>query len=327
MNDIVSLPRILISNTIRLMNLAPIVIFAFNRPGHLSNLFTSLLTNPEAQFSKIYLFIDGPRSSDDNKPIEATRKIGEQFSSFLNITIFQNEKNIGLSESILGGIDKVLLNHDRVIVLEDDLELSSNFLSFINRGLEVHTNDLSVASIQGFSLIDLKSAQSSYFLRGADCWGWATWSNRWDSLVRDPRILLDQLRSKKLTTDFDLNGAYPYTNMLERNCNKAIDSWAIRWHASMFLEGKVSLYPAKSLVRNMGRDGSGTHGGSQEEVEARLTQEPIEYNWTKPEETPRIVRKLRRKLRSRYRTYTVFDPRKYFAWASRTWASRRISTK
>ena len=296
---------------------APIAIFAFNRPEHLSNLFASLLTNPEAEFSEIYLFIDGPRNNDEKELTAETAKIGEDFSKFLNLTIFQKEKNLGLSESILGGIDKVLLNHDRVIVLEDDLELSPIFLRFVNRGLEVHISDLSVASIQGFSMIDLKSSESSYFLRGADCWGWATWSNRWDSLVRDPRILLDQLRNKKLTRDFDLKGAYPYTNMLERNCNNAIDSWAIRWHASMFLEGKVSLYPAKSLVKNMGRDGSGTHGGSQEEVQAELREEPIEYIWTKPQETPRIVRKLRRKLRSRYRTYTLLDPRKYISWASR----------
>ena len=301
---------------------APIAIFAFNRPGHLSNLFTSLLTNPEVEYSEIYLFIDGPRTNDEKKLTAETKKIGQDYSKFLNLNISQNEKNLGLSESILGGIDKVLLTHDRVIVLEDDLELSPNFLRFINRGLEVHKSDLSVASIQGFSMIELKSSETSYFLRGADCWGWATWSNRWESLVRDPRILLEQIRNKKLTRDFDLKGAYPYTNMLERNCNKAIDSWAIRWHASMFLEGKMSLYPAVSLVNNMGRDGSGTHGGSQEEVQATLTDEPIEYMWTKPQETPRIVRKLRRKLRSRYRTYTFLDPRKYIFWVSRRFRSK-----
>ena len=301
---------------------APIAIFAFNRPQHLNNLFASLMANPEAKFSEIFLFVDGPRNSDDQKLTAETKKIGEYFASFLNLTIFQNQKNLGLSESILGGIDKVLLNHNRVIVLEDDLELSPNFLRFINRGLDVHRSDLSVASIQGFSMIDLKPSETSYFLRGADCWGWATWSNRWEILVRDPKILLDQLHDKKLNREFDLGGAYPYTNMLERNCSKAIDSWAIRWHASVFLAGKVSLYPGKSLVKNMGRDGSGTHGGSQEEAQAELTNEPIEYNWTKPEETPRNVRKLRRELRSRYHTYSDLDPRKYISWAI-----RRIKSK
>ncbi len=297
---------------------APIAIFAFNRPAHLSKLFVSLLSNPEAEFSEIYLFIDGPRNEDEKKLTLETKKIGKDFSRLLNLTIFENTKNLGLSVSILGGIDRVLTNNDCVIVLEDDLELSPNFLHFMNRGLKVHKGDLSVASIQGFSMIELKSSESSYFLRGADCWGWATWSNRWESLVRDPRTLLNQLRNKNLTKEFDLKGAYPYTNMLERNCQNKIDSWAIRWHASMFLLGKVSLYPAKSLVKNMGRDGSGTHGGSQEEVQAELTEEPIEYIWTKPEENPRIVRKLRRRLRSRYHTYSVFDPRKYISWASRS---------
>ena len=69
---------------------APIAIFAFNRPGHLSNLFTSLLTNPEAEFSEIYLFIDGPRTNDEKKLTSETKKIGLDFSKFLNLNIFQN---------------------------------------------------------------------------------------------------------------------------------------------------------------------------------------------------------------------------------------------
>jgi len=296
---------------------APIAIFAFNRPGHLNNLFSSLMTNPEAIFSEVYLFIDGPRNSEDKRAIAETKAVGESFAKFLNLTIIQKERNVGLSESILGGIDTVLLNHDQVIILEDDLELSPNFLHFVNTGLELHRDDFRVASIQGFSIIELKSTESSYFLRGADCWGWATWANRWKYLVRDPNILLEQLRIKNLTKDFDLNGAYPYTNMLERNCNKALDSWAIRWHASMFLENRVSLYPGKTLVKNMGRDGSGTHGGSQEEIENVMADSPIDYSWTKPQESRRIVRKIQKKLRSRYHTYSASDPRRYTSWLIR----------
>ncbi|WP_460879139.1 hypothetical protein [Pontibacter rugosus] len=72
---------------------------------------------------------------------------------------------------------------------------------------------------------------------------------------------MQQLHAQELTTEFDFDNSYPYTQMLIDQINKKNDSWAIRWYASAFLENKYTLYPTKTLVKNIGLDMSGTHSG------------------------------------------------------------------
>jgi hypothetical protein len=102
---------------------------------------------------------------------------------------------------------------------------------------------------------------SSFFLRGGDCWGWGTWKNRWELFESDGVALLTQIEQNNLGENFDLQGSYPFTQMLRDQISGLNDSWAIRWHASLFLENRLTLYPAKSLINNSGFDGTGTHTG------------------------------------------------------------------
>jgi hypothetical protein len=74
--------------------------------------------------------------------------------------------------------------------------------------------------------------------------------------------LLDELEFRKLTKEFDFSGFHPYTKMLRDQIAGKNNSWAIRWYASAFLKNKLTLYPGKSLVHNIGLDGSGTHCGN-----------------------------------------------------------------
>lgn len=45
------------------MNLAPIIVFAFNRLDTLKNTINSLLQNEEAKLSDLFVFVDGPREN------------------------------------------------------------------------------------------------------------------------------------------------------------------------------------------------------------------------------------------------------------------------
>ena len=53
---------------------------------------------------------------------------------------------------------------------------------------------------------------------------------------------------------------YPFYEMLEKQTQKKIDSWAIRFYTSFFLENNYFLFPNKSLVENIGfNDENATH--------------------------------------------------------------------
>ena len=134
-----------------------------------------------------------------------------------------------------------------------------------------HSND-EVASIHGYLYPIKQALPEAFFLPGADCWGWATWRRGWSYFNADGQYLLDELNKRNLIKDFDYNGTYPYSTMLQSQIDGRNDSWAIRWYASTYLLGKITLYPGCSLVHNIGNDGSGTHSDISGVMDVSLRQ-------------------------------------------------------
>jgi hypothetical protein len=165
--------------------------------------------------------------------------------------------------------------HDRVIVLEDDLVTAPTFLRYMNDALMTYEDEETVGSIHGYWYPARFNVPETFFLRGASCWGWATWSRAWRMFEPDGGKLLAELRRRKLTRLFDLDGAIGYTRMLQQQIAGKNNSWAIRWHAAMFLAGGLQLSPGASLVRNIGFDGSGTHSGKSEAYRVELAYKAV----------------------------------------------------
>jgi len=240
---------------------APIAVFAFRRPDHLRRCLAALSAATGARESQLIVFCDGPRDESDRALVERTREVARAASGFASVEVVEAQRNKGLAASVIEGVTHVLADHENVIVVEDDLVVSEDFLAFMNQGLFLYRDDERVVSIHGFLPAVEASMPQSFFLRGADCWGWATWRESWQSVNFDGAELLDQLRKHPDRSQFDFGGAYPYLKMLQDQVDGAIDSWAIRWYASAFLTDRYTLHPGVSLVTNIGMEGSGTHLG------------------------------------------------------------------
>jgi hypothetical protein len=145
----------------------------------------------------------------------------------------------------------------------------------MNEALDRFASDERVISIHGYVYPVQQTLPEAFFLPGADCWGWATWRRGWDIFNADGQALLDELKRRGLRKEFDFNGAYAYSTMLEGQIEGLNNSWAVRWYASAFLAGKLTLYPGRSLVHNIGNDGSGTHRGDGTSHNATLSATPI----------------------------------------------------
>jgi hypothetical protein len=236
----------------------PVVIFAYNRPIHFKKTLNALSSNPEAQFTDLIIYSDGPKFHEDYILVEQVRAIAKESNGFKSITIKEQYSNRGLANSVINGVSEQLTKTNSIIVLEDDMIVSKNFLSFMNKNLGLYEKDENVASIHAYCY-PIANLPDLFFIRGADCWGWATWRRAWDEFEPDGSKLFNELIIRKLKFRFNLMGSYNYTGMLKRQIAGINDSWAIRWHASMFLLNKVTLYPGKSLVQNIGFDGTGTH--------------------------------------------------------------------
>jgi hypothetical protein len=260
------------------MKIAPITLFVYNRIWHTQKTIESLQKNLFAKESDLYVYSDGPFRKEDETKVISVREYIKSISGFKKVTLIPRKTNLGLSLSLIDGITEIVNRHQRIIVLEDDMVSSPYFLKFINEALEHYKNEEKIISIHGYIYPVRATLPETFFLKGADCWGWATWKRGWDQFEPNGETLLAEIRKRGLERDFDFQGAYPYTKMLEEQIKGKNDSWAIRWYASAFLNDKLTLYPGRSLIRNIGTDASGTHSGDTRIYDTDLFDKPIEIS-------------------------------------------------
>ncbi len=241
------------------MALAPIALFLYRRPEHTRRTLESLRACAELARSPLVVFCDAAKTSEAEDAVRETRAVARRLVP--NATFVERDRNYGLARSIIEGVSELTARYGKVIVVEDDLEVAPSFLRFMNEGLDRYANDDQVMQVSGYQFpLDPPLTARSLFLSFPTSWGWATWQRAWQHF--DPQATgYQRLKADAaLRRRFDLDGSYPYFDMLERQQRGEIDSWAIRWHLSVMLSDGLVLYPARSLVVNTGFDGSGTHG-------------------------------------------------------------------
>jgi hypothetical protein len=240
---------------------APIAIFCYNRPKHLSRMIQSLKQCEEYKKSPIFVFADGAVDNTDKRFVENTRKIAKKMLGY-KANYFFSRTNKGLANSIIFGVNKVLKKYDRIIVIEDDLILHKWFLRFMNEALYYYWSSKKVFQVSGYMYnsknIDHKN--SVLFLPFITSWGWGTWRNSWKCFDHDAKGWKSLDLSIKKQDRFNLNNTYDFSNMLKLQMLGKINSWAIRWYWSVFKKSGLTVFPPVSLVKNDGFDGSGTHG-------------------------------------------------------------------
>jgi hypothetical protein len=248
---------------------SPIALFVYNRPIHTKKVLDKLALNKEAKNSVLFVFCDGLKqnSSDTMKiALQETRAIIELENRFRKVIIHTHNENQGLANSIIFGVSKVLYTYNSVIVLEDDIVPEKGFLKYMNQALEMYKNVQEIGCISGWNYTFKKNnlKTQTFLLKGADCWGWATWKRSWDLFEKDGSKLKQEIENNDLVLSFNRNGTHSFYEMLTDQIHGKNDSWAIRWHASLFLANKFCLYPKYPIVKNIGFDGTGTHCGNEE---------------------------------------------------------------
>lgn len=243
-------------------NLAPIALFVYNRPEHTKRTVESLLRNPLAKFSELFIFSDAAKTYESRNLVEQVRKYVRSIDGFKSVWVTERENNYGLANSIIHGVTKLCNDYAKVIVLEDDLFIAPTFLNYMNEALVRYQDDEKVMQISGHMFpLHIEADSDAIFLPFTTSWGWATWKRAWEKF--DPAakayetLKIDAQKRKA----FDLDNSYPYFKMLEQQKKGLTDSWAIRWNLSVFIDNGLVLFPRATLVNNHGFDGSGIHCG------------------------------------------------------------------
>lgn len=253
------------------MTLSPVALFAYKRPVHTRRVLESLVANECASKSELFIFCDGPARPEDTEAVKEVRRLVKSRQWCGKVNIIERYKNLGLANSIIIGVTELCDKYGRVIVLEDDLVLSPQFLNYMNDALEIYKEIPKVMHISGYMFPVRGELPETFFYRATSCWGWGTWKRAWDKFESNASELLPKFENKSLQYQFNINGSYDFFNMLKEQAAGKIDSWAIRWQAKVFLEGGFCLHPRASLVNNIGHDGTGVHCGSTEVFDVKIS--------------------------------------------------------
>lgn len=262
-------------------NYAPVVIFGYNRVDKLRKCIEALMECDGIGHTEIFLYIDGPKDQIDeyavNKVKEYTRKLKEQ-SRFLNMKIKYQERNLGLAESVISGITEIINQYGKVIVLEDDILVTSDFLLFMNGALDAFQNDGKVWSISTNTLSNHKIKECRedilWTYRG-ECWGWASWADRWNKVDWEVSDYNKFINNKKCQRVFN-RGGRDMTQLLQMQHDGKINSWAIRWCYQQYKENMITVFSKYPKSYNIGLDGSGTNCGGET---TRLPETQLEKTW------------------------------------------------
>ncbi len=273
-------------------SLAPIVLFVHARPEHARRTLEALASNALAAKSDLWIYADGARNEAEAGRVRAVRDIVRQASGFRSVTLVERESNYGLARNIIEGVSEVCERHGRVIVLEDDVVTSRGFLAFMNAALDRYKDEPRVWHVSGWNYpIDPSGLGDAFFWRAMNCWGWATWSDRWRRFRKAP-IELIQAWDRASIARFNLGGAHDFWRQVKENATGQRDTWAIFWYASIFENGGLCLNPARSFVRNIGHDGSGENCGRSDAFLAAHLAETFERFPAEVEESVLAVQRV-----------------------------------
>jgi len=246
---------------LKMITKAPLVLFVYNRPEHTLRTIEALKKNHSATDSVLYIFSDAPKDFKAEDNVKKVRDYIKTITGFKQVIITLAHTNMGLAESVISGVTNVITREGKVIVLEDDLITSTNFIDYMNEALETFISDKKIWSISAHNIsIKIPKDYHShiYMSYRASSWGWATWKDRWLKNDWDLLDYLDFKNNRKQQILFNRGGP-DLSVMLKKQMEGKIDSWAIRWCYNQFKFNAYTVYPIHSKVLNIGMDGSGVH--------------------------------------------------------------------
>lgn len=282
-----------------MQNFAPIALFVYNRPEHTRRTIKFLQQNLLAEESRLYIFSDAAKNPNNQSLVEEVREIIHSVEGFKHVELIERKNNLGLANSIIDGVSRLVKEYGKVIVFEDDLISSMYTLQYFNDALIRYQDEEKVMHI-GAYMYPLKEENlpETFFYRAATSWGWATWDRAWKNFEPDIDLIISRFDNEKKHR-FSIDGTMNFWKQILEFKSGKNNSWAIRWYASIFLKGGLTLNPSKSLINNIGHDGTGIHSGMNDIYHVIINPQPIQSFPEKIEENQLVYHSIKNFLKNR----------------------------
>jgi hypothetical protein len=288
--------------------IAPVIIFVYARPEHTRQTIESLAKNALADETDVYIYSDAAKNEKVQQKVELVREYIdtlEQRNLFKSLHIIKSNANKGLARSVISGVTDIIEKYSKVIVVEDDLIFSPDFLQYMNDALDFYKEDKRIWSICGYTFnlkIPSDYKHDIYLSYRGGSWGWATWKDRWDKVDWDVSDYLEFQKNTELRKLFN-RGGRDMANMLDLQMQGKIDSWAIRWCYTQSKLNMLTVYPIISRIKNIGLDGTGTHSGVTSKYDTEISDGLIKCKF----ETINLDRRIIKSFRDHFGTGLDFS--------------------
>ncbi len=240
-----------------------IALFAFNRPNLLQQTLSALAANDLAGTASLTIFCDGPRNEKDGPNIRSVRELAKNARGFATLEVVEHNQNMGCAASVIHGLTEMFRLHERLIVIEDDIVTSPYTLRFLSNGLAHYEDNEKVFNIAAWTPphiirhLPTGYPYDVYAIPRFNCWGWASWRDRFQSIDWDVTDYQEFKNSPQLRNAFN-DGGNDLSTMLDEQMQGKIDAWDIRADYTRFKKNMLGINPVRSYALNIGM-GSGTH--------------------------------------------------------------------
>jgi GT2 family glycosyltransferase len=245
------------------MNLAPIAISVYTRVNHFKQCIEALQKNTLAEESELYIYSDAASRDDDEKLVQEVRDYSHNIKGFKKVRVIERKKNYGGTQNAPKAHREITKKYGKSIFLEDDIVTAPGFLQFVNDALELYKDDEKILAVGGHTpniLENLYSNKDIYFTKRFSGWGLGTWEEKFNKIK--PVSMYDISRNNSLKDKLDECGTDLY-GMALLDAKGKINAGDVRACCLMAQENLYIVLPTKTLVKNIGLDGSGVHCGNE----------------------------------------------------------------
>ncbi len=232
----------------------PVALSVFARPDLTEVVFQAIR---QAKPRQLFVFADGPRSSDDVAACAKARDVIKRVDWECDVRTDFSDVNLGARKRYASGVDWVFSEVESAIIFDDDCVPDPTFFSFCETMLAHYRDDTRVMMISGTNLlgrwkVERQSHHFSYF----GCpWGWASWRRAWahyditmsgwgdaENRERVRDVIADEVCYAMQARRFDRLFGDPGNR----------HSWDLPWSFACLLQSGLTVTPAVNLVSNLG---------------------------------------------------------------------------
>ncbi len=240
----------------------PILFVFFNRKEVALQTFERIRA---VQPSRLYLAQDGPRSERGEAEqllVEEVRKaVLDRIDWDCQVqTLFRSE-NLGCAMGVKTAIDWLFEQEEQGIILEDDCVVQPSFFPFMEEMLNRYADDNRIGMIAGFNGVGKVYAETSYtFSRYKACWGWSTWRRAWQHMDMEMSWRGTEQEQSVLYNMGGNGQDIGYWKYRLRCIDEGyVSAWDWPWYFSLAAQCQLCIFPAVSLVANIGFGADATH--------------------------------------------------------------------